>query len=58
MEAIKTSETLVVYQTTRRNILENYHLRIRRSENLKSHKETEFGFPVLGGHSLCKDLNK
>jgi hypothetical protein len=38
MEAASTSETSVnFYQTTRRNIPEDSHLHIRRSEKLKSH---------------------
>jgi hypothetical protein len=38
MEAISTSKTSVnFYQTTRRNIPENSHLRTGRRENLKSH---------------------
>jgi hypothetical protein len=39
MEAPSTSETLVnFYQTTRRNIPEDNHLRTHRRENLKSHR--------------------
>jgi hypothetical protein len=38
MEAASTSETSVnFYQTTRRNIPEDIHLRTSRRENLKSH---------------------
>jgi hypothetical protein len=38
MEAVSTSETSVnFYQTTRRNILQDSHIRTRRRENLKSH---------------------
>jgi hypothetical protein len=37
MEAVRTSETSVYYDTTRRNIPEGYHLCIRRRENLKPH---------------------
>jgi hypothetical protein len=37
MKAVNTSETSVnLYQTTRRNIPEDIHLRNRRRENLKS----------------------
>jgi hypothetical protein len=42
MEAANTSETSVnFYETTRRNITEDSHLRIRRRENLKSHFEID-----------------
>jgi hypothetical protein len=38
MEAVITSDTSVnIYQITRRNISEDYHLHTRRRENLKSH---------------------
>jgi hypothetical protein len=38
MEAVSISETSVhFYQTTRRNIPADSHLRTRRRENLKSH---------------------
>jgi hypothetical protein len=43
MEAASTSETLVnFYQTTRRNIPGESHLRTRRPKNLKSHKSDHF----------------
>jgi hypothetical protein len=38
IEAVRSSETSVnIYQTTRRNILEDSHLHTRRRENLKFH---------------------
>jgi hypothetical protein len=37
-EGVRTSETSFYYnETTRRNILEGYHLRAHHRENLKSH---------------------
>jgi hypothetical protein len=36
MSLVSTSETSVIYQTTRRNIPEGCHLHARRRENLKS----------------------
>jgi hypothetical protein len=43
MEAVRTSETSVnVYQTSRRNMPEDSHLRAHRRKNLKSHKNILF----------------
>jgi hypothetical protein len=39
MEAARTSETLVNYQTTRRYNPEDSHLRTHRRENLKSYNK-------------------
>jgi hypothetical protein len=51
-ETVSTSETSVsFYQTTLRNIPEDYHLHTRRRENLKSHKTTKLTLPV--GQALC-----
>jgi hypothetical protein len=38
MEAVRTSETSVNYETTQRNNPEGCHLHTRRSKKLKSHK--------------------
>jgi hypothetical protein len=41
VEAAGTSETSVIYQTTRRNIPDESHLYIFRREDLKSHQLTK-----------------
>jgi hypothetical protein len=38
MEAVRTSETLIYFEPTQRNIPESYHLHTHHHENLKSHK--------------------
>jgi hypothetical protein len=38
MEAVRTSETSVIYLTTRQYIAEDFKLNTRRRANLKSHK--------------------
>jgi hypothetical protein len=39
MEAVRTSETSVYYDTTQRNIPEDSNLQTRRCEKLKSHMD-------------------
>jgi hypothetical protein len=52
MEAVHTSETSAYFsEATRRYIPEDYHLHVRRRENLKSHSHK---FNYLGEYYLLK----
>jgi hypothetical protein len=52
MEAARTSETLVNYQTTRRYNTEDSHLHTHRRENLKSYPT--FNSPVIGDVTITE----
>jgi hypothetical protein len=60
MEVVRTSETSVYSETTRRYIPEGYHLRTCRCENLKSHdngscsKKTMEKFYVNNFIEICR----